>query len=263
MLFTFAGSGHSNYVSYILEQITWLELESTPEFREFFLKNWLVNPSGRPDGWVEGDIMQEHFNLKIEQGIGHGGQDFGDPFIRDTISRTVHHATRITADMRKGMGLKPRSQKHPKPHTRPEIRNLLAAYKEVDLHLFREGRCYSDGPRDVNDYDRGIKNLGEKKLKAWIQETTRARVIDGEEQLPPPQDEEGDENQEVIPNLDSDTENDELGETSGLTMGHRILRDGELVIETEEEALENTAEEMIFNGNTESESETDDSGGDS
>ncbi|KAH9943828.1 hypothetical protein B0H21DRAFT_864932 [Amylocystis lapponica] len=37
MLFTFAGSSHSKYTSYLLETICSLELESSPELRETIL----------------------------------------------------------------------------------------------------------------------------------------------------------------------------------------------------------------------------------
>ena len=30
------------------------------------LKNWLVNPTGKENSWVELDLMQEHFNYWIK-----------------------------------------------------------------------------------------------------------------------------------------------------------------------------------------------------
>ena len=53
MLFMFAGSGHNKYVNYLLEMISYLKYRLSPAKKEFFLKNWLVNPSSEPNGWQE------------------------------------------------------------------------------------------------------------------------------------------------------------------------------------------------------------------
>jgi hypothetical protein len=44
MLFTFAGSSHSKYVTYLLEFVTTLEMESTPLLRDAILRS-LSHPS--------------------------------------------------------------------------------------------------------------------------------------------------------------------------------------------------------------------------
>ena len=62
MMFTFAGSGHSNYTGYLLEMICDIELESSPALREAFLMSLLVNPTGEKGGFTPGDIYQEGIN---------------------------------------------------------------------------------------------------------------------------------------------------------------------------------------------------------
>ncbi|KAF8239055.1 hypothetical protein L208DRAFT_1085438, partial [Tricholoma matsutake] len=59
MLFTFTGSSHNKYASYLLEMFCNLELESDPELRTLVFENWLVNPSGLAGHWVPGDLYQE------------------------------------------------------------------------------------------------------------------------------------------------------------------------------------------------------------
>ena len=59
MLFTFAGSGHTIYTSYMLEMICDLEYESSPELKEASLLSLVVNPTGEEGGFVAGDIYQE------------------------------------------------------------------------------------------------------------------------------------------------------------------------------------------------------------
>ncbi|KAH9928413.1 uncharacterized protein B0H18DRAFT_843904, partial [Fomitopsis serialis] len=66
MLFSFAGSSHHKYATYLLEMVCNLELESSPALREFFLRNWLVNPSGKQGHYQAGDLLQEHYNRELE-----------------------------------------------------------------------------------------------------------------------------------------------------------------------------------------------------
>jgi hypothetical protein len=66
MMFTFAGSGHSNYTGYLLEMICDIELESSPTLQEVFLMSLLVNPTSEKGGFTPGDIYQEGLNRGIE-----------------------------------------------------------------------------------------------------------------------------------------------------------------------------------------------------
>jgi hypothetical protein len=38
----------------------------TVAFSDIVLNNWLVNPTGNPNSWVEVDLMQEHMNFWIK-----------------------------------------------------------------------------------------------------------------------------------------------------------------------------------------------------
>ncbi|KAH7918111.1 hypothetical protein BV22DRAFT_1108446 [Leucogyrophana mollusca] len=66
MPFTFAGLTHTKYVSYLLERITSLELESSPELYDAMLRSMLVNLTGRPGSFCALDFMQEYFNRLLE-----------------------------------------------------------------------------------------------------------------------------------------------------------------------------------------------------
>ncbi|KAJ7846782.1 hypothetical protein B0H13DRAFT_1579800, partial [Mycena leptocephala] len=66
MLFTFAGSTHSNYLNYVLETIINLELESSPGLKEALLLCLLVNIRGLAGHFEEGDYVVEFFNRLLE-----------------------------------------------------------------------------------------------------------------------------------------------------------------------------------------------------
>jgi len=82
MLFTFAGSSHSKYVTYLLETITTLELEVSPELREATLHSMLVNMNGHLGSFCALDFMQEYFNRLLEAIVQRKGVDYGAPIGR-------------------------------------------------------------------------------------------------------------------------------------------------------------------------------------
>ncbi|KIJ17495.1 hypothetical protein PAXINDRAFT_9449 [Paxillus involutus ATCC 200175] len=134
MLFTFAGSNHSKYMSYLLETIVTLELESSPELRNASLRSTLANLTGRAGSFSALDFIQEYFNRMLQAIVQKKGVNYGDPYIRETISRNLHHFGRIKKEFREDMLLAARSGRHSAPHTKPEIRILMDEYAKAELH---------------------------------------------------------------------------------------------------------------------------------
>jgi len=85
MLFSFAGSSHSKYTTYLLEFLTNFELESSRELCETTLNAMLGNLSSMDGAFAEGDIIQEFFNRLLEAILEWKGVDFGDMFIHQVI----------------------------------------------------------------------------------------------------------------------------------------------------------------------------------
>ena len=116
LMFTFAGSSHNKYTSYLLDTIAFLEIDAGPELRDMFLRNWLVNLSGEAGRYLEKDLMQEHHNDILEGRIKRSGMEWDSKQMRDTHSRMVHHTERIKKEMWSTVALSPKGWKHPKPH---------------------------------------------------------------------------------------------------------------------------------------------------
>ncbi|KAF8872739.1 hypothetical protein BD779DRAFT_1708992 [Infundibulicybe gibba] len=224
MLFTFAGSSHTKYTNYLLEMLCDLELESSPLLREAVLRSMLVNLSGQRGAFSASDFIQEFFNRLLEAIVEKKGVDYGDTFIRNVISRNLHHFARIKLDLRNGVGLARRSGRHTAPHLKPEIRTLLNTYSKHELHSHCPGRIYEH--RDVDDFRRGILKLGSGKLKKWVMDTTRTRGLNTplthESGMDPG--EEGLDDDEDLQELDHDAP---IPRTAGFTQ----VVDGELVID--------------------------------
>ncbi|KAG0704643.1 hypothetical protein DFH29DRAFT_801665, partial [Suillus ampliporus] len=135
MLFTFAGSTHSKYVTYLLEFITTLELEDTSSLRDTTLRSLLVNLTGEAGSFTAVDFLQEHLNRLLEAIVERKGVEYGADYICTVISRNLHHFACIKTEFgRDGVGLSQRSGRHKTPHQRPEIRILLAEYQAQQLH---------------------------------------------------------------------------------------------------------------------------------
>ncbi|KAJ3833528.1 hypothetical protein F5878DRAFT_519165, partial [Lentinula raphanica] len=168
-LFTFAGSTHSKYATYLLETITSLELESSKPLRDALLRTMLVNLSGRPGAFSPCDIIQEYFNRLLEFIVERKGKEFDHTFIQHIISRNLHCMSRIKLDTRNNVGLARHAGNHSEPHSRPEIRTLLKLYMHHELHSRRIGRYVEE--RDTDDFTRGQAKLRSGKITKWIKES--------------------------------------------------------------------------------------------
>ncbi|KAI0730873.1 hypothetical protein C8Q76DRAFT_613345 [Earliella scabrosa] len=233
MTFCFEGSSHSRYCSYMLEMTCNLELESSPQFRQTFLENWLVNPSGEPDGNQEGDLMEEHYNRVLEEFVERKSMEWDDPYLQEVVAPNVDHFSGLKNTWGTGVGLAERRGRHPEPHSRPEMKILLNEYATCELHSFRSGRKYhSDSTPTTDMFQAGLESLEGGKLQKWVKETTRSRSV-AMEIIGEGEQDEGEEEGEPEPVLGNEEVGDE-DSTAMQTRGRMRLVDGELVVEYDE-----------------------------
>ncbi|KIM63152.1 hypothetical protein SCLCIDRAFT_15631 [Scleroderma citrinum Foug A] len=180
MMFTFAGSSHSKYVTYLLETITTLELEAMPELRDVILRSLLVNMSGNAGAFCALDFMQEYFNRMLQAIVQRKGLDYGADYIQSVIACNLHCLGQIKHNFREGFGLQARSSRHKAPHTCTEVRILLNVYHQHQLH----SRCIGCRLRDndngdtIDGFRRGAEHLRKTKLAAWVKDTTSTQGMD-------------------------------------------------------------------------------------
>ncbi|KAJ2976135.1 hypothetical protein NUW54_g11617 [Trametes sanguinea] len=177
MVFTFAGSPHSKYTSYLLEFICTLELESSQELRNAVLQSTLINLSGDAGRFSPADLIQEYFNRLLQAIAERKGAEYNNHFLRNVVSRNLHHLARLCNDLKSGIGLTARSGRHAAPHLRSELRILLEEFKLTEVHRRRPGRSYIDGDALARgtDFRRGLSNLRAGRLERWIRESTYMR----------------------------------------------------------------------------------------
>ncbi|KIJ89643.1 hypothetical protein K443DRAFT_154869, partial [Laccaria amethystina LaAM-08-1] len=177
-IFTFAGSTHQNYTTYLLEVYCLLRYEASQDLRDGILNNWLVNVTGELGRWIEADLLQEHYNRWLEDMVKKRGGDFDDDFYRHTLSPNVDHFLRIKEEIENAFTLRSRGKTHTSPHLRDELRILLALFKEEKLHLFCSGRTL--GHAAINQFNEGHERLDMGKLDDFICKSTAYADVIGE-----------------------------------------------------------------------------------
>jgi hypothetical protein len=216
-LMTFSGSSHHKYGHYLWEMIRDLEFRSPSTFKTVFLRNWPVNPSGLPGHGQGGDLLQEHNNLGLEQGINKNNQDYDSHYVRSTLSPNLDPMRRHKKEMVSGVGLAPKNGYHVAASHDAELKKLLQLFVEEHVHAFVSGRSYDvDGTeRDVDDYARGLDKLGldvsRGKLRKWIDESKwyEGMINDHLPQQQNPTNESSSDLEEDDESLDDDDEQEE------------------------------------------------------
>ncbi|KAJ6622171.1 hypothetical protein B0H10DRAFT_1717941, partial [Mycena sp. CBHHK59/15] len=84
--------------------------------------------------WIEGDLMQEHFNRWLKDMVSKQGSNFNNKFYCKTISPNVQHFLKIKEDIESVFKLKCCRKSHTSPYLCNETRILLCMYKEEELH---------------------------------------------------------------------------------------------------------------------------------
>ncbi len=236
MLFVFAGTSHSKYTNYLLEFICALELESSQELRETVLSSLLVNLSGQPGRFAAADLIQEYLNRLLQAIAERKGVEYNNHFVREVVSRNLHHLARLRDDLKEGVGLAERSGRHSAPQRDREVRALCKEYVQQELHHRCPGRSFASDADNhkPSDFRQGVINLQGGKLAKWIRDSSYMRGTSKPTQASSTAEQYADPE-------DSPTELPDDAALPGVAPGLSSLRmrDGELLIEAldvEEEA---------------------------
>jgi len=131
------------------------------------MQNWLVNLAGMPRRFHELNLMQEHFNLWLEELAQHKGNEFGDTWYRDTLSMHVYNFLRLTDEMENSVELGTWTKTHTEPHLDNKLLAVIQICHEYDLHNMQRGCDF--GFHTSNDFEQGYDRLGlGGKLKTYV-----------------------------------------------------------------------------------------------
>ncbi|KAJ6608202.1 hypothetical protein B0H10DRAFT_2178316 [Mycena sp. CBHHK59/15] len=150
-VFSYRGSGRTKYAHEMLHLLHNLICVWTKELRHVILQNWLLNPTGKPNSFVEIDLVQEHLNFWIKKiykadGDGHSWDWLAmiSPYV--DILRSL--ATRIHTDLGARQAHHPEfGRRHRGAHGQP--RGTRAP--EHDVYTLQPGRVLDNDEQPVPD----------------------------------------------------------------------------------------------------------------
>ncbi|KAI0697950.1 hypothetical protein C8T65DRAFT_813442 [Cerioporus squamosus] len=134
----FRGSGRTKYAHEMLHLIHNLEHVWPEPLRCIVLQNWLVNPTGEDDSWVEVDLLQEHLNLWTKAVYEAHGSNASWEWLA-MITPTIEVLRRLTTQMHKDLGSR-QGTKHTSPDLQRDIAELMRVLSDDGVYTVRPGR---------------------------------------------------------------------------------------------------------------------------
>ncbi|KAJ7125765.1 hypothetical protein C8R43DRAFT_898159 [Mycena crocata] len=147
--FSYRGNGRSKYAHEMLHLLHNLICVWTKELRFIVLQNWLANPQGKINGFVEIDLVQEHLNFWIKKiykadGDGHSWEWLS--LVSPCVDILRQLATKINVDLGARQG-----SKHATPELKEDIGALMKSLAEHEVYVEKEGRVLDDDEAPAPD----------------------------------------------------------------------------------------------------------------
>ncbi|KAG6913759.1 hypothetical protein DXG01_004464 [Tephrocybe rancida] len=133
----YRGNGRSKYAHEMLHLIHNLECVWSKELRHAIIGNWLLNPTGRPNAFIEIDLVQEHLNFwikKIYKGDGDAHSWEWLALVSPCVDILRHLAGLIHEELGTAQG-----SRHTIPDLEKDLNTLMDSLKEHDVYIKKEG----------------------------------------------------------------------------------------------------------------------------
>ncbi|KIK78211.1 hypothetical protein PAXRUDRAFT_81112, partial [Paxillus rubicundulus Ve08.2h10] len=147
LLFRFAGGKNSKYTIEILELLQCLHREWPADVKDFVKRRgWLMNLTGRPNGFYPIDRGQEHNirDIKVTHQV-QGPNASWDLMKR--ISPAIPTLVRVRKHMERQIQTLQRGSSHTDPAKRKDIERLEGVYRTSEIHMQEDG-CHARGKAD-------------------------------------------------------------------------------------------------------------------
>ncbi|KAI0635511.1 hypothetical protein C8Q77DRAFT_1052916 [Trametes polyzona] len=164
MLFRFVGGGNHKYTTEILELMHKLRSEWPSELRCYIQRYcWLVNFSGKRDGFVAVDMAQEHNIKDIKVTWRSFGPGATFPYIQK-VSPAIPVLRAVKANIASQFStIKGRGTHHGTPAKVEDVDRMIAMFQEFHAHSVEEGRVLRG---TKGDHAADYITLGSTKLQS-------------------------------------------------------------------------------------------------
>ncbi|KJA22243.1 hypothetical protein HYPSUDRAFT_1084706 [Hypholoma sublateritium FD-334 SS-4] len=196
---SFRGNGRTKYAHEMLHLIHNLEKVWDEKTKKAVLNNWLLNPTGNEESWVEIDLVQEHLNFWIKTWYkAHGVNTSWDWLAM--VGPCVNVLRQLARHFNQELG-SDQGTKHASPDLSKDIDCLMSSLAEYKVYELQPGRTLDDEEKPVKDVIQvGFRNLTDgtksplsdyNEAFRRLQECRRMKTVaqmmsEHSEHLPPP-----------------------------------------------------------------------------
>ncbi|KAJ6546558.1 hypothetical protein B0H10DRAFT_2329575 [Mycena sp. CBHHK59/15] len=142
-------AGDSGRVVLILKQFAFC-YRGNGRTNHTILHNWLLNPTGKINAFVEVDLVQEHLNLWIKKIYKADGDAHSWDWLLALVSPCVDVLRRLATSMNEDLGAR-QGNKHTIPNLDNDIQTLMASLQEHEVYVKKEGRVLDDDEMPAPD----------------------------------------------------------------------------------------------------------------
>ncbi|KAA1476504.1 hypothetical protein DENSPDRAFT_785151 [Dentipellis sp. KUC8613] len=146
---SYRGNGRTKYAQEMLHLIHNLTHIWPPDVKDVVLKNWLVNPTGKANSWVEIDLLQEHLNFWIKtfyQAHGSGASWEWLATISPCVEVLRQLATHVNVTLGSAQG-----NRHAEADLTEDLDELLGHLDHNNVYREQPGRIFGEGDRPAPD----------------------------------------------------------------------------------------------------------------
>ncbi|KAJ3574266.1 hypothetical protein NP233_g1885 [Leucocoprinus birnbaumii] len=166
---------------YYIKARSW---ERLTQFSGIVLNNWLANPSGKPNSFVELDLVQEHLNYWIKVFYKAHGSNASWEWL-EHIAPCTDVLRRLATNFHNILGAD-QGTKHAEPDLTKDIETLMVSLDEYDVYRLQPGRVFPDGASAIADVvGLGYQNLTESSRSPLAEYNSNFRKLQQRRKNPP------------------------------------------------------------------------------
>ncbi|CUA70963.1 Protein furry homolog [Homo sapiens] [Rhizoctonia solani] len=176
---SFRASGRTQYAFEALSLIHHIQVVWPAPLRDLVLKNWLLNPTGKPDAWVPQDLVQEHSNFWIKRVFTATGSSLSWSWLA-VISPCTEALRNLVNDLNGTLGTY-LGVEHTSPDLSLDIAKLMRSLEELKVYQIVPGRTFDDADKPAIDAETvGLQKLvdgsksGLSEYNSYFESTQKA-----------------------------------------------------------------------------------------
>jgi len=163
----FQSTGRFNYANETIHLTACLKRLWSPELRQYWMENCLINPSGSREGWMACDYLGEYIVREVKSMMHHNVTPATDKFLREVISPLILTFRDARKNMWKACDANFQSQHSTAVSASVDIRHIADRVLRFHMSEYQQGRIETFEAADL--YGKGLESLlSFKKLDAHV-----------------------------------------------------------------------------------------------